>query len=135
MIKISKMADYAVVVVFSVDSIFKKTSKFVTSEEVSNESGLGLPTTNQIIKSLSKGGILSSRRGVGGGVKLAKGLGDITLLEVIQSIDGDVEVTDCAKKKSECCSIVSICPVSDSWKIVNEKIVEVLRNIKIKDMF
>ena len=134
MLKISKMADYAVVVVISIDDLHKKNFKNVTSEEVSNQTGLSMSTVNQIIKALSRNNVVISKRGVGGGVILSGELGDISLLEVIQSVDGEVELTDCAKRKSECCSIVSICPVSENWRIVNNKIVDLLGQIKIKDM-
>lgn len=134
MLKISKMADYAVVVVISVDLLQRRNQRHVTSDEVSLNTGLSNSTVNQVFKSLSKNSVLHSKRGVGGGVTLDRTLDNISLLEVVKSIDGDVELTDCARKRSECCSIVSICPVGGKWQIVNKKIEKILSEITIKDM-
>jgi FeS assembly SUF system regulator len=134
MFKISKMADYAVIVMVTLDDLKCDGKHVVNCDLISEKTGLQKSTVNQIVKSLAKFDLVNSKRGVGGGVSLNKDIGDITLGEVIRSVDGDVEITDCGRKKSECCSIVSICPVTEKWKYVNNKIIDLLNSITLKEM-
>lgn len=134
MFKISKMADYAVIVMVILHDCKKKDQHIINSDIISNRTGLQKATVNQLIKSLARKGLIESKRGVGGGVKLVRDIDTIYLGEVIQALDGDVEITDCGRRVSDCCSIVTTCPVTKKWKYVNDKIITLLNSISIKEM-
>lgn len=56
----------------------------------------------KIVQQLVRAGIARSRRGVGGGVSLAKNPEDITLLEVLEAIEGPLAVNRCFRLPNEC---------------------------------
>jgi Rrf2 family protein len=63
---------------------------------------------------LAKAGIVRSTRGVKGGFALAKKPAEISLLNVVEAIDGPVAMNICAVDKKNCCSSTT-CAVHPVW--------------------
>lgn len=70
-------------------------------EEVSRATGISSQYLAKIFRTLASRGIVSSARGRDGGFMLAKGPEEITLLQVVEAIDGPVEAR-CIRKVDEC---------------------------------
>ncbi len=72
---------------------------------------LGLPEKHlaKIFQSLARSGLLNSLRGVNGGFALARPAAEITLLEIIKTIDGlprgDCPVHPDAREPNRCCAV------------------------------
>ncbi|MFH0873945.1 MAG: Rrf2 family transcriptional regulator [Candidatus Komeilibacteria bacterium] len=77
-------------------------------EGYSSVSGLASQTRRsagylqQIIKPLKQAGLIKSKEGVGGGIKLAKRPEDVTLYEVLKALDGEVQPMSCLAAGHEC---------------------------------
>ena len=56
----------------------------------------------KIVQSLAKSGILATKRGVGGGISLAKDPEDITLLQVIEAVGGPLVINECLQSPDNC---------------------------------
>lgn len=56
----------------------------------------------KIMPSLIKAGIVKSQRGVGGGYMLARSPGEITLLDVIEAIEGPIRLNRCLIDEDNC---------------------------------
>lgn len=130
MLKISKMADYAVVILSALAS--EKQSR--TAGQVAAETSLPEPTVSKILKMLVRNGLVSSSRGINGGYKLAKAIDDITMKDIITAIDGPIAITSCADEKEEGCGILSSCSVRGRWTSVNFAITNLLQDITLEDM-
>jgi Rrf2 family protein len=66
----------------------------------------------KIMRSLIGAGIIKSYRGVDGGFALAKPAGQITLLEVVEAIEGPVRISRCLMQPEYCTkNYTKICPV------------------------
>lgn len=59
-------------------------------QELSETSGVSVKFLEQILLVLKKGGILRSKRGVGGGYQLNRPARSVTLGEIIRLMDGDL---------------------------------------------
>jgi len=64
----------------------------VAIAEVARRSALPLTQLEQLFVQLKRAGILRSQRGVGGGYVLARPVSEITLLHVVEAIDGPLGV-------------------------------------------
>lgn len=62
----------------------------VAIAEVARQTELPLTQLEQIFVQLKRGGILRSQRGVGGGYLLTRPVAEVTLLAVVEAIDGEV---------------------------------------------
>ena len=58
--------------------------------EVARRSELSLTQLEQLFVQLKRAGILRSQRGVGGGYLLTRPIGDLSLLNVVEAVDGQV---------------------------------------------
>lgn len=131
MIKISKLADYATLIL----AIMAETPQEVKSAAVlSKESGLPEPTVSKILKILSGGKIIDSIRGAGGGYRLGKGLENIGVLDIITCVDGPVSVVDCVSGDDSGCRLRGACVLHGRWDRVNDAIVSVLKDMSLADM-
>jgi Rrf2 family protein len=88
--KISKKAEYALRAVLAMS---RSTPGTVFSiQSLALEEHIPLKFLEQILLIMRKGGILNSRRGAGGGYTMAKPAAWITLGEILELVDGPLEV-------------------------------------------
>lgn len=86
--QISKKADYALRAVTILGSV--PPDKTMQALEMATLGQIPIKFLEQILLILKKGGLLRSKRGVGGGYRLAKASRLITIGEVIESVDGEL---------------------------------------------
>lgn len=130
MIRISKLADYAIVIM---NNIAASSTDLPSAKEIASAVRLAEPTVSKLLKTLTKHQLLLSKRGVNGGYELAKPAAEITIADIIEAIDGEIVLTGC-DNKTEHCSIVSSCTVSHNWRRISTKIRDALRQISLEEM-
>ena len=87
---------------------------------------------SQLLAKLIPVGILKSQRGLNGGVYLAKPLDEISVYDVIITIDGDEFFTSCFMGIKGCGEIEP-CPFHSFWSIERQKIKEWLQQTSFED--
>ena len=130
MFKINKLTDYATVVLIEI----ARNNAVRSSQYLSERTGIPLPTVAKLMKSLAKGGLVTSQRGAGGGYVLGRMPGAITIADVIQAVEGPIALTACADTSDEHCSIESVCPVQGKWNKVNTAVRAALGEVTLADM-
>lgn len=68
----------------------------------------------KIISQLSIAGLIHTSRGAGGGVSLARKPEEISLLDVVEAIDGPITLNECTRDPS-ICSFGDSCPIHEVW--------------------
>ena len=87
----------------------------------------------KIVSQLSIAGLLHTSRGARGGVTLARAPQEITLLEVIEAIDGPIQLNECVGDTGSC-SFDDDCPLRPVWCDAQEDLVKRLRGTNFADM-
>tara|TARA_S200000501_G_C20507365_1_gene605356 strand:- start:188 stop:640 length:453 start_codon:yes stop_codon:yes gene_type:complete len=129
--KINKLTDYSIVILANL--VAKDENAMHTAKELSEFSGIPLPTVTRILKMLSNKGILESQRGAQGGYELTKNSTDISVAEVIEAMEGPIALTECAS--DDCgCAFEPSCSVGKPWQKINKAVNDVLQNISLSDM-
>jgi Rrf2 family protein len=82
----------------------------------------------KIISQLAVAGLVNTSRGARGGVTLARPSGEITLLEVIEAIDGPISINECALDLS-ICQFGKECLVGPVWCQLQEELVTRLKEV------
>ena len=95
-----KNADYAVRTLIFLS--IQGGSGYISTTTLAKELGLPLNYLRRICSTLIKAGILETREGTGGGVRLLKKAADITVLELMELLDGQPEISDCTFQKKLC---------------------------------
>ena len=96
--------------------------------------GMHIPKTflAKILQKLVKGGVVKSFRGARGGFQLDRRPDEITLLDVIEAIEGPVAMNACALD-NRACSLSSRCPVHPVWVEVRKGVETLLRKKTFAD--
>ncbi len=132
MLRIGKMTDYGIVLL----SHFAKAEQAsaMNARELSVSAKLPLPTVSKILKLLSRADLLVSHRGVAGGYRLAKSASDISVAEIISSLEGPIAVTECSAIEVGLCDMESVCPTRTHWKKINVVVRKALEQLTLADM-
>ena len=98
----------------------QKSGDFKTGiKQISNDLDLPTPFLAKILQQLAKQKILSSSKGPHGGFSLLKDPRHITLLDIVNTIDGYDTFTNCIMHKGTCEGVASekkICPLHDDYE-------------------
>jgi len=110
--QITRQADYAVRAVLYLARL--GLSERAATSQVAQEQHIPPSFLAKIISQLSIAGLLHTSRGARGGVTLAREPKDITLLEVIEAIDGPIMLNECAGDSGSC-TFDEKCPLRPVW--------------------
>ena len=130
MFKVNKLTDYATVILIEIARSYVVRS----SQQIAAQTGIPMPTVSKLMKGLNKAGLVSSRRGAGGGYFLGRPAVSITLADVIQTVEGPIALTACTDTSDEHCNIESVCPVQGKWNRANSAVRAALAEVTLADM-
>ena len=130
MLRLSKLTDYAVVVLVRLDA----TGGVTTSPCLAQETGIPEPTVAKVLKALAADGLVVSQRGARGGYRLARALEDIPVARVIKAIDGPISLAACVDGAVGGCEAQCLCPMRGRWDPVNHAILSALTRITLAEM-
>jgi FeS assembly SUF system regulator len=130
MLRLSKLTDYAVVVLVRLSG----TNRVQTSTGIAAATGIPEPTVAKVLKTLSASNLVSSQRGAKGGYRLNRGLSAIPIADVIAAVDGPIALTACVEGSLSGCECQDVCAMRGRWDPVNDAIRRALSNITLADM-
>ena len=135
MLRLSKLTDYAVVVMVRLAEVSPGASPDVqTSPGIAAATGVPEPTVAKVLKTLAATGLVTSQRGARGGYRLARPLHDISVSEVIEAVDGPITLVACVDGSMTECESQALCPVRGRWDPVNDAIERAFSGITLADM-
>lgn len=130
MIRLNKMTDYGVVVMVHL----AESDGAVSAPGIAAATGLTQPTVAKLLKTLVQGGLAVSQRGAQGGYALIRPAEEISIVEILEILDGPLSLTDCVDGDHDSCDRESLCPMSGRWTRVNAAIVGALKHVTLADM-
>jgi FeS assembly SUF system regulator len=134
MLRVSKLTDYAVVVLVRLSADHCGGGPVQTSPAISAATGVPEPTVAKVLKALSAAGLVVSQRGARGGYRLQRPLETISVADVIAAIDGPIALTACVDGALGGCDVRGVCAVKGRWDLVNDAIRQSLTAITLADM-
>jgi len=87
----------------------------------------------KILKILTAKGLVRSSRGAHGGYQLARPARDISFLEVIEAVEGPVQLNVCLDDKDRC-DVSAGCTMYQVWKIGQDRMLEVYRRTSLAQL-
>ncbi len=131
MIRLTNLADYAVVVM---TAAARSPGRRFSAAEIAAETGVPAPTAAKLAGILSKVGLLTSSRGVTGGVELGRAATEISIADIVEAVDGPIAVTQCLHEGNHDCALESSCAVRPHWPVINGRIREALVDVTLADI-
>lgn len=131
MIRLSKLTDYAIALLAQ---MAEQQERLWAASELAEVTGLSQPTVSKVMKLLTKARLIGAQRGVTGGYRLLLPPKQMSLVDVIEAMDGPIAITDCAQKTEHDCVINSTCPIQGRWTVINRAIRRGLGDVSLADL-
>ncbi len=130
MLRISKLSDYAILLLVS---LHEAGGDLLSAHTLADASHLELPTASKLLKLLHKANLVESRRGASGGYRLAVPADEISVVDVITAIEGPIAMTECSIEAG-LCSQEDRCQLRSNWQRISLTVQRALREVSLADM-
>jgi Rrf2 family transcriptional regulator, cysteine metabolism repressor len=102
-------------------------------KEISKKEGISLKYLEQVIIPLRTAGLVKSVRGSKGGYALAKHPSEIFLNEIVEVLEGPLNLIECLGNPKSCHK-VPVCVTRDIWKEVSDAIYRIFNSVTLEEM-
>jgi Rrf2 family protein len=126
--QITRQADYAIRAMLYLAREGK--GKRVATGDVADAQRIPPSFLAKIVSQLSIAGLLHTSRGMRGGISLARDPSQITLLDVVEAIDGPIRLNECVTNEGVC-TFEAECPIKPVWCDAQVELVNRLKSVNL----
>ena len=130
MLRVTRLTDYATVVL---TVLAAQPGAVHSAAELAERAGLEAPTVAKLLKPLAQAGLVAGIRGASGGYRLARGAEAISLIEIVEAMEGPLGMTECSVHAGAC-GIEDSCGVRANWRRINDVVADALRGVTLAQM-
>lgn len=131
MIKVNRKLEYALMAL----SYISRTERdqIVSVKEVCAETGTPFDATSYVMQKLARKKILKSVQGVHGGYVKGHDLSRLNLYQIVEAVNGPIEITKCLKVKSSC-ELVSSCNIQSPIHQLNGRLKSFYKDLSLQEL-
>ena len=130
-LQVSRKIDYGLRAMIHLAGL--PAGKIATLQDLSTTLHVPREFLAKILKVLASRGLVRSARGAHGGYQLARPAREISFLEVIEAVEGPVQLNVCLDDKDRC-DVSSSCTMYHVWKAGQDRMLEVYRRTTIAEL-
>ena len=130
MLRVTKLTDYATVVL---TVLAARPGDVLSATDLAETAGLEPPTVSKLLKPLAQAGLVTSVRGAHGGYRLNRSATEITLIEIVEAMEGPLAMTECSQHDSQC-GLADQCGVRANGRLINDVVGDALRGVTLAQM-
>jgi Rrf2 family protein len=130
MLTISRQTDYACRILLHL--ALQPAGARVTAAEIAEQRLIPPAMIRRIVTDLGVAGLIKTTRGNNGGITLGRPAGEISLLDVVQAVEGAVALNPCTiapRNDPDTCPFIPTCPVHDAWMQARATLVRELSQV------
>ena len=132
-VKVSTRADYASRALLSLTLHEEDAPQ--SARDIADRTGLPQPYLEQILLALKGAGLVLSKRGVGGGYRLARPSGQIYLSEIVSAVEAPIVADDIGEPhKDGACNHEGQCVLRAVWASVGIEMRRLLSSFSLADI-
>jgi Rrf2 family protein len=134
MLKISRLTDYGLLATVY---LARKHGEVVSAREIAGFYHLPVPMVIKVLKILHQGGLINSRRGVGGGYSFDSDAESVTLGHLIETLEGPWDLVECETTDDAgeaVCAIRVACPSRRFMFGINQAIKGAFEQVTLADL-
>ena len=128
--KLSKTSEYALRILIY---MAKKPADLYTAKYLIEQLHVSDKYLRRLMTDLSKAGFIKSTQGRDGGYTFAKEIHEISLYEIIDSVENMDKLNDCVLGFGEC-SCTNPCAMHDKWQVIRQKLNTLFHETKLSDL-
>ncbi len=110
-----------------------KQKELIQVKKITDELNMPYHFLSKNIQTASKAGLVESKRGADGGIKLAKHPSQIKIIDIIKAIDGDKYFDMCLLGIGSC-ECENPCALHEEWFKRKDELVEIFEAISLEDI-
>ena len=130
MLRVTKLTDYATLVL---TVLAARPADVLSAPELAEQAGLEAPTVAKVLKPLAQAGLVEGFRGANGGYRLARAAEAISLVEIVEAMEGPLGMTECSLHDGQC-GIEHSCGVRANWRRINDVVADALGSVTLAQM-
>jgi Rrf2 family protein len=130
-LRLTRAADYGIRAMLHIGSL--PEGGVARKDEIAEAQQIPPSFMAKILRQLVKSGVLRSSRGTSGGFGLARAAAEINVLDIVEGIEGPIQLTDCSPDPEQC-ALSHDCPASTVWLEVQRRMSALLRETTLEDM-
>lgn len=138
MFKISTKGDYGLLLLAELAQAQLKGKRFVSLKEIADAKRLSTRYLSQIVTPLKRAGLVCSREGKLGGYALAKKPSEITVMKILEVLEGPLSPVRCCderiKRRSKQCGSENVCQIKGLWMQAKFMLAKFLHEKTLKDL-
>jgi Rrf2 family protein len=127
----SRSAEYALRALIQLAGL--PPGEYAMAKNIAAEGNIPAHFLAKILQDLARDGFLKSNKGPRGGFRLSLPAEDLSMLRVIEAVDGAGRYDRCIGGSPEC-NDRAACGMHDSWKALRSRIIEYLGGTSIADL-
>jgi Rrf2 family protein len=127
---LTRRGDYAVRLALE---LARMDGRQTTGPELAGLTGVPSAFLPQVIGDLVRAGIVANRRGRHGGYRLGRPPEDVSLLDVVEAVEGDGRRTTCVMRGGACRQ-GGVCEVHDAFLRAQETLYDSLAHVALADL-
>jgi Rrf2 family protein len=131
MLTVTRQADYALRLMMAVGEL--PHGQKIATAVVAEQQKIPLPFLAKIVAHLALSGLLKTERGAHGGVSLGRPSDTISMLNIIEAIDGPVMLNTCVLDPDHC-EFSASCPTCEVFGRVQRKVTSDLNSVTLTQL-
>lgn len=132
MLRLSKKVEYGLL---ALQYMASKADTVVSAKEIAEQFDISFEFLAKTIQRLSKSGFIQSYQGVRGGYVLAREAQSITVIDVIEAIEGKPVIVECIDSGEDCgCQVSSKCTIKSPMHKIQDMIDTLLQSVTVADI-
>ncbi len=128
---LSKFTDYSLRVMVYLAA---KPDELSTIDEISDKHGISKEHLRKIVHNLAQNSLIESRRGRGGGIRLAHRAGDIKIGTIVRVAEDGFHIAECFRPDGGNCRISGCCQLNDMFHEALNAFLSVLDKYTLADI-
>ena len=129
--RLTRAGEYAIRCVLYLSA--KGEGMLTSKKEIASKCGIPPQFLSKIAQELQKARIIEIRQGPRGGFILAQNPEELTLLNVVEAIIGEIYLNDCVARPNQCTASPK-CPVHRVWNKAREQLRNTLNSVTFKEL-
>lgn len=117
-----------------IDLALYSESEAVSISSIAQRQGISERYLEQLMAKLRRAGLVVSMRGAQGGYQLARPADEISVGDVLRTLEGDLCAVQCTAQSDEGCQGADLCVTKYVWQRINESIEETVNAIMISQL-
>ena len=97
---------------------------------IAEEQALPVNYLEQLMSQLRKANLVTALRGPHGGFSLARAASEITIAEIVEALEGPLNLADCPSGPG-CCGRPEECAVSELWQEATDALTSAFRHVSL----